>query len=270
MKRAMLWSVVGLVAWSGWAHAQLKWEKTEAELTGTLNDKELKAEYAFSNTGAYPITVREVKPGPDCVADVSDKKTYQAGEAGKLTIRLRVGQAQGKQSRKIEVRSDDRNTPLQMLTLNAHLPELVAMEPRVLTWKKGEKDAAKSTTVTVLREQPIKVIGVRVTQFPKLPPDAALPPGAVPLAELKLTAASRETRPGREYQVTVTPLDLSAEGQAMVEVETDLPGAWRIQRLQIRVVDQEATRKRMVEFMTQHPLGGVPEGRPAANQRLAP
>ncbi len=113
--------------------AALTWVSSEFAGSTKPLQHTLDVAFAFKNTGAKPVAIREVQVNCDCMTASADKQIYQPGEAGVVSARFSVGDRVGVYQRSITVVTDD-GTPPQRLNVQIDVPELAAVTPRVLNW----------------------------------------------------------------------------------------------------------------------------------------
>lgn len=83
-------SVIVLIAlgWVGTSSAELHWRKALIQQTAAPADEEAVAEYAFTNAGPDTVTIQSVHSSCGCTTAALDKKVYQPGESGRITVTL--------------------------------------------------------------------------------------------------------------------------------------------------------------------------------------
>jgi hypothetical protein len=159
------------------------------EFTPKFEDAKVVAEYTFTNSGKYTVTINATKAscGGCTVAELT-KKTYQPGENGKLTVTFKLGSYQGDQHRQILLETDDKTEPKTVLGLTVHLPKVLSITPRYVFWAQGSAKTPKTIAIKIIQEAPLGISAVQ----------SADPRFDVTLAQIAA---------GREYLITVTPND---------------------------------------------------------------
>lgn len=137
------------------ASAALTWTSTEFSGATKPLQKTLEVAFAFKNTGAKPVAIREVQVNCDCMSAAADKPVYQPGEAGVVNARFTVGDRIGVYQRSVVVLTDDGTAP-QRLHVEINVPELAAVTPRVLDWSTGA--AADEKIVDVAVNPDLKIV----------------------------------------------------------------------------------------------------------------
>jgi hypothetical protein len=107
----------------------------------------LKGSFPFTNAGAAPVTIVELKPGCGCTLPVLAKRTYQPGESGHIDVQFVVGEREGHQEKQIAVRTDEASGGVYSLAIKADIPPYLGLNPRLLIWHQG--DAPQSQTVSI-------------------------------------------------------------------------------------------------------------------------
>lgn len=144
------------------AHAALSWARTEVSNATQPLQKSLEVTFSFKNTGKKPVTIRDVQVNCDCMSAAADKSVYQPGESGTINARFTVGDRVGAYERGVMVVTDDGSKP-QHLRVHIDVPELAAVEPRVLDWPAGSPAAEKTVDVVVTKEIQINFAEVFVS-----------------------------------------------------------------------------------------------------------
>lgn len=179
--------------------AALTWASTEFAGATKPLQRTLDVAFAFKNTGAKAVAIRDVQVNCDCMTASADKQIYQPGEAGVISARFAVGDRVGTYQRSVTVVTDD-SAPPQRLNVQIDVPELAAVTPRVLEWSHGASVEEKSVEVTV--EQSIQIT----------------------FAEIFVSADSFRARietlePGRRYRMWVKPVSTAEAASAAIRLK---------------------------------------------------
>jgi hypothetical protein len=214
--------------------AQLKWEKRDAELTPKPDQEQVVAEYGFTNSTDHAVTITSTKTSCGCTVVTTDKKIYQPKETGKVTATFKVGDRQGDQIKTIAVSTDDKTESTVLLTMKVHLPEIISIQPKFLIWRQGEETKPKKVIIKIKREEPFNIIGVtsRNDQIG---------------ADLKVIEA------GRQYELSVTPKDLSHALRTLLELQASDPS---IKQSLLHLMAGVATHA-TINDPTSQPVGSV-------------
>jgi hypothetical protein len=122
--------------------AELTWAQKTIELSPDAKAAVLEARFRFTNTGDKPVDLRQVQTGCGCTTVTIEQRHYEPGQTGEIVARFTAGDRRGLQKNLIMVSTSDRPVPT-FLTLIAHLPEVVRIEPGFVSWQQGEPAAAK-------------------------------------------------------------------------------------------------------------------------------
>jgi len=164
----------------------------------------VEAKYRFSNTGTYPVTIIEVQPSCGCTTVQLAKKEYAPGESGELAARFDFAGRTGRQEKSIVVLTKDTiNQPIT-LRLLVTIPEAVRIEPEVLFWQLGDEPKPKVIRVTVAEGSPAKIVSIKSNS-----------------SEMRVDL--KEVKPGKEFEVTVTPQNPGQPAAATLTIQTDYP-----------------------------------------------
>ena len=232
--------VLLVVLLCGQSSAQLTWQARELDLTPVPGQEQVVGEFAFTNSGTYPVTIHSVKTNCDCTTAELEKKVYQPSESGIIKAVFKPGNREGHQRKTILVKTDDDKEQNVLLVLKIDLKEIVSIEPKAVIWQAGEEATSKTITIRIKQEAPLKIVDV--VHLPRiLPPDEKnLPAGSVILEELPVKVELKEIEEGREYQVVLTPEGTRSEGRAKWELKTEQPSSRKIDRIYASVVDEAA------------------------------
>ncbi|MEI7865347.1 MAG: DUF1573 domain-containing protein [Chthoniobacterales bacterium] len=139
--------------------AGLVWVETTVEIeTAGSPDKKV-VEFHFRNTSDRTISILGVKTTCGCTAGRPAKQSYAPGEEGVLLVEHRPKVGQGLHLYRINVVTDEGRGHSQELILRVASTPRIAIEPRLLTWTKGEERAPKTVIVRTRPDSKIKVTG---------------------------------------------------------------------------------------------------------------
>lgn len=130
------------------AQAKLTWTQTEISSATKPLQKTLSVSFGFKNTGTQPVTIRDVSVSCDCMSAAADKTVYQPGESGTINAHFTVGDRIGSYERGVTVVTDD-GAKSQHLSVHIEVPELAAVQPRILDWNSGARAEEKPVEITV-------------------------------------------------------------------------------------------------------------------------
>ncbi len=179
------------------------------EFHPAITEKEVTAEFPFTNAGTAPVTIDAVEPGCGCTTARLDKRAYQPGEKGAVSATFHIGERTGMQVKVVRVTIHGVKEPV-MLTIAADIPELMKIEPRYLFWRVGDDPAPRFMKLTAL-------------------PDARLRAVQVFSNNARFTATMQPIHEGSEWLVVVTPSGTGTDAKATLAIEamadSGTPGA---------------------------------------------
>ena len=181
------------------ARGDLTWQTTRLEFHPAVSDREVKAEFQFTNEGTQPVSIDSVTPGCGCTTTALDKLTYQPGEKGSVKAIFHIGERTGFQDKVIRVNIHGIKDPV-VLTMATWIPELMRIEPRYLFWRAGEPPVPRIIKLTVL-------------------PAARLARLHVISTNPKFKATIQTLHEGRAYLLVVTPADTVGDASAVFAIE---------------------------------------------------
>ena len=181
----------------------LVWEHRQLEFHPDPGDKEVKAEFHFTNNSPQPVVIDSVRSSCGCTTTGLGKKTYEAGEKGQVTALFTIGQRRGLQVKGIQVKIHGESEPT-ILTMITRIPELIKIEPQFVSWTMGDPITPKT----------IKLI---------VPSDSRLRLGKVTSSEASITATLETVKEGSEYRLVIGPGALDKPKLAVLTIDTVLP-----------------------------------------------
>jgi hypothetical protein len=186
------------------AFGQLTWESTEQSFNSKPQDESVTAKYKFTNTGAQPIKIQNVRTSCGCTTTALSKTEYAPGESGEIEARFRFAGRTGQQEKAIMVVTSDKPDSPTILKLRVNIEELVKVNPEIVVWKVGDHPSPKSVHILVAEDAQVKTLTVTSDN---------------PDIKVKLT----ELKPGKEYDAQVTPDNAAQPTQATLMIKTDYP-----------------------------------------------
>jgi hypothetical protein len=215
------------------AMAGFTFVQTRVEVTVKPDDKMVSIPFVFENKTKKALKIARYDSACSCIsARVTEplgKMVYQPGEKGKIVVDFRLGSFSGKQEKTLLLwtTDDPDDKPSSILTSAITIPVLFEIKPSTLFWDL-QKDApsqpvSKTFTIKVHGEHPIRILkhSTTNTNFPH---------------------TLKTIRDGWEYEITVTPKNLTSPGMGMIKLTTDSPIS-RYQRQQAFVCIKRAPAK---------------------------
>jgi hypothetical protein len=196
--------VLLLCTFAGSAFGQLAWEHPEQTFNSKPQDESVVAKYRFTNTGKQALKIENVKTSCGCTTAALAKTEYAPGESGEIETKFVFAGRTGKQEKAITVTTSDAPQQPTILRLYVNIEEPVKIQPEVVLWRVGEQPEPKTIHIAVADDSPVKIQSV-ISDNP----------------EVKIQVT--EVKPGKEYEVQVTPGDLSRPAAATLMIHTDYP-----------------------------------------------
>jgi hypothetical protein len=189
---------------TGTAFGQLTWETTQQTFNSKQHDDFVIAKYKFTNTGTQPIKIENVRTSCGCTTAVLKKTEYAPGESGEIESRFTFSGRTGRQEKAIMVQTSDKPNDPTILQLHVYIQESVKIEPQAVLWRIGDQPNPKSIHIEVANDAPAKVVSVT-------PDNSAW------------TVKVTELKPGKEYDVEVTPVNVAEPQSVTLQIKTDYP-----------------------------------------------
>jgi len=186
------------LAFPALTHAALTWSNTAISGTSKPLQKTIDVAFPFRNTGATPVTIRDVQTNCDCLVAGADQKTYAPGQSGLVVARFAVGERTGAYERRITVATDD-SPDAQRLFVHIEVPELASLSNKVREWNVGG----------IPTEQAVEIV---VTDSIKIDFTDTL------VSANTFRARLETVEPGRRYRVHITPANTAEAASAAVRV----------------------------------------------------
>lgn len=159
----------------------------------------------FTNTADRAITIQRVVTSCGCTAAVPAEPTIAPGATSSLEVSMDLRGRQGLQTQRLEIVSDDPTAPNRILIVQAEVPRLFDILPRLVRWTPDQLGQPQSVRIEIGPDSPYRPVGVEVEN-----------PAA-------FSAELIEREPGRLYEIVVKPLSDNAMARSLVTVRTEPP-----------------------------------------------
>lgn len=146
---AMLMFLTALAVPGAFLTAALEFEQTRIEQHAKLLDEQSTAVFRFTNTGDQPIEILRVQSSCGCTVPELDKEKYAPGESGEIRALFTFGSRQGRQMKRITLRTDDAVMATYQLDFITHIPTWGQISPRMLRWAVGSEAAVRAVSVSL-------------------------------------------------------------------------------------------------------------------------
>ncbi|NDC74503.1 DUF1573 domain-containing protein [bacterium] len=183
--------------------AALNWQYTELSQSVTALSQEANASFAFTNTGDTPVSITAITSSCGCTTAELEKKTYAPGESGEIVAKFKIGGRQGLQTKTIQVKTDDSDTPT-VLTMKTLIPKLLDLQPAFVAWKRGVAPDARTVIARIGADEAVHITKIETDN---------------PAVQVQL----EETEPGKTYRLTLFPDSTDESLTARITLSTDFP-----------------------------------------------
>ena len=186
--------------------ADLAFVQPTFTVTPAAGAETVTAQFAFSNAGTTPLTITQLEASCGCTTVDLEKRLYQPGEKGEVSVILDLSGLSGPQDKTVQVQYD--RGPMILLHLKVLLPEAPSVEPTFLTWKVGAPPSGQIAVITMptgVAERPLEVTSTSPDITGILAP-----------------------RPDGSWSLTVTPAATAASTNVMFKITTDLGRTLRV------------------------------------------
>jgi hypothetical protein len=193
-----------LVAGAPLGRGALQWTTTDLALKTEAGQEEAVAVFPFRNTGDKPVRIIALDPSCSCMSAEPSKELYAPGETGEIRVTTALTGFVGHLRRSVAVETDDATGRFYELALTLDIPEPVAISPRFLFWRVGDKPAEKSLEL-VLAEPGKTQLGTAVC--------------TPPLFSARLTPVQ-----GGQCRLLVKPTDTQRPAEATIRLDVTIAG----------------------------------------------
>jgi hypothetical protein len=135
--------VMGLAVAPSVSLAALDWRTTVRQMSATAGDKEVMAEFGFSNSGTVPVTITKLETSCDCTQATPSSTIIPPGGSGNIKAVFTLGDRVGRQEKTIQVTTNDPTAERTTLVLRVNIAEVVSTTPRVLLWNLQQSPVEK-------------------------------------------------------------------------------------------------------------------------------
>ena len=186
------------------ALADLKWENQEQTFNAKSDQKSIVAHYKFTNNGTDVVKIDGVKTSCGCTTAALSKTEYAPGESGEIDATFNFGGRVGPQEKAIVVTVAGSSDKPTILRLNVNIEDPITVQPQFVLWHIGEAPSTKNIHIALAEDVAGKIVSVTSDN---------------PTIKVEL----KESKPGKEYDVQLTPSDVSQAASATILIKTDFP-----------------------------------------------
>lgn len=185
--------------------AGLDFPETQKEIKAPSDAQTVTADFKFTNTSGKTQTITKYDAACSCMAvQISGGKLkYAPGESGVVRAKFELGNFSGTVDKVVALwlDGDKPESPSLQLNVRVHIPVLVEMEPKTLTWDLNGKGEGQTIEIRMTDENPIEVL--RVSS-----------------ASEEFTHELTEVKKGKHYRLQIKPLNVERPGLAVFRIET--------------------------------------------------
>jgi len=186
--------------------AGLDFPETLKEIHAPADAKQVSADFVFTNHSDKAVRVVKFDSACSCMAvKIKDGKLlYAPGESGLLRADFDMGNFSGTVDKVVALWLDDdpEDKPSVTLTVRVHIPVLVSLEPKTLSWDLNGSAEPRTVSITMNDAAPIRVKAVTSSS---------------PAFKLELKTIEE----GKRYDLVVTPTEIGSPGLGILRIETD-------------------------------------------------
>jgi Protein of unknown function (DUF1573) len=173
------------------AHGQLVFDQPEQSFKAKPEQESIVAKYRFTNSGKEPVKVGNVQTSCGCTVASLKKTDYAPGESGEIEAKFTFGGRVGRQEKAILVNTSETKDKPIVLRLVVDIEDQISIQPESVFWRVGEQPDPKKIEVTIADNAPVKILS--------------------------------EVKPGKEYEIQITPTDVSRQAGATLLIHTNYP-----------------------------------------------
>lgn len=139
----------------------LLWTSRTVTLEAKLDERSVRAVYAFYNAGSQPVKILRVETSCGCTTVTLLRDTYSPGETGEIMVDFEIGGFTGRQEKQVWVKTDVDPDHPEQLRLVVDVPQLLNIVPRIIWWSIGDDGVEKTVTITVHPDAGVGIPEVR-------------------------------------------------------------------------------------------------------------
>ena len=183
----------------------LAFKELTKEQNAAIDATTVTTDFEFTNKTDKPVSITKSDPTCSClkVQVAGGKLKYAPGESGLIRTVFDVGNATGTVEKGIAIWLDEDPPAKPSLTLqvNIHIPVLVTLDPKTVSWDIGGKPEEKTIHIKMAEGTPINVTGINLKDSFKY--------------ELKTIEK------GVSYDLVVSPKSTENPELGIIRIETD-------------------------------------------------
>lgn len=186
---------------------KLDFKQEEKEINAPADAESVSADFEFTNRSGKDVVISHYQASCSCMTvQLKDAKVkYAPGESGIVRAKFDMGNFSGDVDKVVTLWLDGdskEGEPSVKLLTKVHIPVLVSLQPKTVTWDVGEKPAAKVIKVVMNGEKPIQV-------------------KKVSSGSPAFTCQWKTVEDGKKYEVSITPNNTEKSQIGIFVIETD-------------------------------------------------
>jgi hypothetical protein len=185
-------------------YGQLVFDQPEQSFKARPEQEMIVAKYRFTNAGKELVKIENVQTSCGCTTAGLKKTEYEPGESGEIEAKFSFGGRIGKQEKAIRVTTAQAREQPTILRLLVDIEDPIQIQPELVFWRVGERPNTKKIQITVAGNSSVKILSVASDN---------------PAIKAQLS----EVKPGKEYEIEITPTDVSQPAGATFLIRTDYP-----------------------------------------------
>lgn len=208
MRTLLAFSLILLTVPAAVAADALSFTSNRVAVTVAPDAKKVTVPYTFENKTERTITIARYDSACSCLsAQVKGGKlVYKPGEKGEMKVDFELKNFSGLVEKTVLLwtTDDPENAPSSVLTVAITIPKLFEVSPLTIFWEQNGTMETKVFKLKVNHDQPIRILNDASTNN-------------------NFAYTIKTIRAGWEYELAVTPKDVSTPAFGMIKLTTDSP-----------------------------------------------
>lgn len=141
--------VIGLFVGQHLAASVLVWDRTEAELEMTPEQKEIRASFNVTNEGESTVRISRIKTSCGCTGSIIDRKILAPGATTEVIATFNRGRRRGLNENRLEVFIDSQKEAVATLRMTVEIPVLIDAVPQIVYWSPTSSKTHRQVRVSL-------------------------------------------------------------------------------------------------------------------------
>lgn len=189
-----------------WGADGLTFAKNRIEMSVSPDAKTVMVPYQFSNKTDRTITIKRYDSACSCLSAKikGGKLVYEPGESGEIRVNFELGTFSGLVEKTVLLwtTEDQDEKPSSVLSVVLDIPVLFEVNPKTVFWEQHGEDQPQVIKLKVNNVDPIHILEHSATNK-------------------NFQYEFNTIKEGREYELVVTPKDVSVPAFGMIKLTTD-------------------------------------------------